>query len=113
MRDPLPPDEIAENLRRLADEMPADVLPDGPARLALVWLISSGHDVYAYWSGGHITGTPVVWLQPLADTRPEKDGRVAISEWVTGWRALLGEMGEMGVTMPEPEEAAAAKEATA
>lgn len=92
-RESLPPEEVTANLESLA-EMPPDLLPDeSPARLALVWLISSGHDVYCYWSGGHITGSPVVWLQPLADVRPGRDGRVAISDWCAQWEALVAEMG--------------------
>lgn len=92
MLPPLPPEEIAENVASIGD-MPAQVLPDGPARVALVWLASSGHDVRCYWSGGRVTGTPVVWLQPLADRRPEKDGRVTLAEWRVRWHELLCEMG--------------------
>lgn len=91
-RDPLPPEEVTANLASLG-EMTPDVLPDGPARIALVWLISSGANVYCYWSGGRTYGRAVVWLQPLADVRPGKDGRVAISEWRDYWRELLCEMG--------------------
>lgn len=95
-REPLPPEEVAENLASLG-EMPPAILPDSPARTALVWLISSGLDVYAYWSGGRTYGTPVVWLGPLADVRPEKDGRVCVAEWRDRWRELLC---EMGITLP-------------
>lgn len=103
------PDEIAGNVASIGDEVPASILPDThPARLALVWLASSGRDVYAYWSGGHITGTPVVWLGPLADVRPEKDGRVRVAEWRDRWRELLC---EMGITLPSAETATAEGEA--
>lgn len=114
-RDPLPSEEVTANLESLA-EMPPDLLPeDSPARLALVWLISSGLDVYAYWSGGRTYGTPVVWLQPLADVRSGKDGRVAIREWCEQWEALLAEMGLLPAaeTATATETATNAKEATA
>lgn len=88
----LSPIEITDNLRSISD-VPADVLPDGTARVALTWLISTGFDVYCYASGGSTYGTWVCWLQPLCDARPGKDGRVSITEWRERWPELLAEMG--------------------
>lgn len=89
-------DERAEqamaNLASL-DDVPAHVLPDGPARTALVWLMSTGGSVYAYASGGRVTGTWVVWIDPLAAVRPGKDSRVTLAEWCAHWHELLAEMG--------------------
>lgn len=93
------------NLASLRD-VPAHVLPDGPARTALVWLISAGHEAYCYASGGTLTGTRVVWLQPLADVRAGKDGRVTLDVWRVHYEELLT---EMGLSLPAIEAQTAAE----
>jgi hypothetical protein len=80
--------EIMEQYETLAS-IPTDLLPpDHLARLALRWLILSGWNAYAYQSGG-TTGTWVCWLQPLADHRPDRNGRVTIQDWRDHWPAIL------------------------
>src|SRR5258708_16583738 len=68
---------------------PRSILPDGPARDALVRLAQQG-DVYCYCSGGETYGTWVALFGDLADPRADHDRPVPLTERVASWRALLG-----------------------
>lgn len=83
--------EVRERIASIFD-CPCDVLPDGPAQLCLVAL-AHWFDVRVYASGGELTGTWCVWLEPLADVRPGHDGRVTVEEWRRDYVRLLAEMG--------------------
>lgn len=85
------------------DSVPPDVLPNGDARTALVWLISGGAEARCYPSGGDgvTTGTWRVWLDPLDAITHGERGRVTIGEWCVRWRELLA---EMGVALPAETE---------
>ena len=68
--------------------VPRSVLPDGPARKALLALAHAGL-AEAYASGGELTGTWCLWSDTLARLRPDRNGRVAIaSEWCQQWEVL-------------------------
>lgn len=86
------PEEAAENVQSVR-RVPRSMLPDGPARDALLALAAAGRDCYCYASGGETSGTWCVWLGDLADARrPERNGRVPLIEWGARWRELLVEM---------------------
>ena len=72
-------------------DVPPDVLPDGIAQLLLLGLIAAGRDVYCYHAGPDDGGVFNVWLQPLADVRPDHDGRVPVAVWLAHWPELLRE----------------------
>ena len=88
------------------NRVPRSILPDGPARDALVRLAQQG-DVYCYCSGGETYGTWVAWFGDLADARADHDGRVPLTEWVTSWRALLDTLLAAIFTDQAPEDGAA------
>ncbi len=89
----VPADEIEGNLESI-EHVPRRILPEGAARDALLALTQRGEDVYVYASGGEELGTWCVWIEALARVRrPECNGRVALTEWVTSWHELVAEAG--------------------
>ena len=87
--------EIAEHLDSLA-AVPRDILPDGPARITLVGLATAGHDVYAYQAAGE-HGPWNLWLQPLADARDDRNGRIGAGAWALFWDKLLDLITDAGL----------------
>ncbi len=84
-------EEVLEHFESIA-AVPLEILPDDLSRSVLRLLVAAGRDVYAYASGGETTGTWCAWIGPLADVRPDHNGRVPLTEWVTSWRQLVDEM---------------------
>lgn len=82
-------EQALANLASLRD-VPDAELPDGPARTALVWLMSRGGSIYCYASVGP---TWYVWIDPLATARFGGYGRVPLAVWRAHYEELLAEMG--------------------
>ena len=62
-------------------------LPEGPAQLVLIALCLTSHDCYVYHSAAGWN----VWLGELAHVRPDKEGRVPLTEWEQRYAAILAE----------------------
>ena len=62
-------------------------LPEGPAQLVLIALCLTGHDCCVYRSAAGWN----VWIGELAHVRPEKEGRVPLTEWEQHYAAILAE----------------------
>ena len=72
-------------------DIPESELPTGAAQLVLIALARLGWDIYAYRPVA--SRTHVLWLGPLAETRPDHNGRVSLEEWQRDYSALLVQMG--------------------
>ncbi|SRR5258706_10181859 len=81
---------ISTSPGHLRDDFPGirgvpESLLHGPARWALV---AAGYkaETYVYRPYGAGPECLNIWLESLADQRPDRDGRVTISEWRADWR---------------------------